>query len=52
MDSNRVDRLVEKNGLGVEPRRLESPMKQGEFRLIMQVSPLARHKAVTSLIVH
>jgi hypothetical protein len=27
VDSNRVNRLVEKNGLGVEPRRLESPMK-------------------------
>ena len=26
VDSNRVNRLVEKSGLGVEPRRLESPI--------------------------
>ena len=32
VDSNRVNRLVEKNGLGVEPRRLQTPMKQGVFR--------------------
>ena len=28
VDSNRFDRLVEKSGLGVEPRRLLSPIKQ------------------------
>ena len=34
MDSNRFDRLVEKSGLGVAPRRSESPIKQGEFEYV------------------
>ena len=29
MDPNRFDRLDEKSGLGVEPRPLQSPIKQG-----------------------
>ena len=29
VDTNRFDCLVEKNGLGVETRRLVSPVKQG-----------------------
>ena len=34
MDSNRVDCLVEKSGLGVEPRLIPSPIKQCGFRYI------------------
>ena len=34
VDSNRFDRLIEKSGLGVAPRRLESPIKQGRFQNI------------------
>ena len=30
VDQNRVNRLVEQSGLGVEPRPLQSPIKQGE----------------------
>ena len=34
VDSNRVDCLVEKNGLGVAPRQVENPIKQGEFQYV------------------
>jgi len=32
VDTNRVDCLVEKSGLDVDPRRLVSPIEQGESR--------------------
>ena len=42
VDSNRVNRLVEKNGLVVGPRQLESPMKQGGFsEAIFSIPPAA-----------
>ena len=31
VDSNRIDCLVEESGLGVAPRRIENPIKQGVF---------------------
>ena len=34
VDSNRIDCLVTKSGLGVEPRRSESPIKQDGLRYI------------------
>ena len=34
VDSNRIDCLVKKSGLGVEPRRSESPIKQDGLRYI------------------
>ena len=32
MDSDRFDYLVENSGLHVAPRRVENPIKQGEFQ--------------------
>ena len=34
VDSNRIDCLVKKGGLGVEPRRFESPIKKEGLRYI------------------
>ena len=34
VDSNRIDCLVEKSGLGVAPRQVENPIKQGEFQYV------------------
>ena len=42
VDSNRFDRLVEKRGLGVAPRRSESPIKQGCFQNIRVAQWLSR----------
>ena len=42
VDSNRFDRLVDKSGLGVAPRRSESPIKQGCFQNIRVAQSLSR----------
>ena len=34
MDSDRFDCLVENSGLDVAPRRVENPIKQGEFQYV------------------
>ena len=34
MDSDRLDCLVENSGLDVAPRRVENPIKQGEFQYV------------------
>ena len=34
VDSDRFDCLVENSGLDVAPRRVENPIKQGEFQYV------------------
>jgi len=34
VDSDRLDCLVENSGLDVAPRRVENPIKQGEFQYV------------------